>query len=73
MFLKLSKGGSADLNTMKTKTIPDLVKSGKQSFNQIEVFSAKEVSGLVEFELSVAGQKYTSYVTKDGKFFSLQA
>ena len=68
LFLKLSKGGSADLNTMKTKTIPDLVKKVVNNpSTKIEVLSAKEVSGLVEFELSVAGQKYTSYVTKDGK------
>lgn len=56
------------MNTMKTKTIPDLVKKVVNNpSTKIEVLSAKEVSGLVEFELSVAGQKYTSYVTKDGK------
>ncbi|MBI4973860.1 hypothetical protein HZC27_04595 [Candidatus Roizmanbacteria bacterium] len=68
LFLKLSKGGGADLNTMKTKTIPDLVKKVVNNpSTKIEVTSAKEVSGLVEFELTVAGQKYTSYVTNDGK------
>ena len=68
LFLKLSKGGGADLNTMKTKTIPDLVKKVVNNpGTKVEVLSAKEVSGLVEFELSVAGQKYTSYVTNDGK------
>lgn len=68
LFLKFSKGGSVDLNTMKTKTIPELVKKVVNNpTTKIEVTSAKEVSGLVEFELSVAGQKYTSYVTKDGK------
>lgn len=68
LFLKLSKGGSVDLNAMKTKTIPDLVKKVVNNpSTKIEVLSAKEVSGLVEFELSVAGQKYTSYVSKDGK------
>lgn len=68
LFLKFSKGGSVDLNTMKTKTIPDLVKKVVNNpSTKVEVLSAKEVSGLVEFELSVAGQKYTSYVTKDGK------
>ena len=68
LFLKLSKGGTADLNTMKTKTIPDLVKKVVNNpATKVEVTSVKEVSGLVEFELNVAGQKYTSYVTKDGK------
>lgn len=68
LFLKFVKGGSVDLNTMKTKTIPDLVKKVVNNpSTKVEVTSAKEVSGLVEFELNVAGQKYTSYVTKDGK------
>lgn len=68
LFLKFSKGGSVDLNMMKTKTIPDLVKKVVNNpSTKVEVLSAKEVSGLVEFELSVAGQKYTSYVSKDGK------
>jgi hypothetical protein len=68
LFLKFSKSGSVDLNTMKTKTIPGLVKKVVNNpSTKVEVLSVKEVSGLVEFELTVAGQKYTSYVSKDGK------
>lgn len=66
-FLKFAKG-TPSLNTMKTKVLPDIVKKVVNNpGTKIEINSVKEVSGMIEFELSVNGQKYTSYTSRDGK------
>jgi len=68
LFLKFFKGDSVDLVKMKNQTIPTVVKKVVNNPNsKVEIVSAKESSGVVEFVLKVNGQQYTSYLTKDAK------
>jgi len=57
--------------SLKEKTLPDMIKKIIGNSNQkFKINSIKETSGVYEFELELQGasaQKYTSYVTKDGK------
>lgn len=66
-FLKFTKGGPG-ANAMKTKVLPEVIKKVINDPNtKYEINSLKETSGLYEFELTVNNQKYTSYITQDGK------
>lgn len=68
VFLKVTKGSAPDLNTMKTKVLPDIVKKVVNNpATKVEITSVKETNGMIEFGLSVNGQKYTSYASRDGK------
>lgn len=71
--IRLLNGPTVDLNTMKTKTLPDLIKKVANPGTKIQILSVKETNGLVEFELTVNGQKYTSYISKDGKLLFTSA
>lgn len=53
---------------LRNKIIPDAVKKviGNKDV-KITINNLKESSGVFEFELNLNGQKYTSYITKDGK------
>ncbi|MFA5136324.1 MAG: hypothetical protein WC489_02930 [Patescibacteria group bacterium] len=65
--LRFFKSGP-DLNKMKTQIIPEVVKKVVNNpSTKIEVLSAKEVDGVIQFELSVDGQKYVSYISRGGK------
>lgn len=69
VFLKFTSGNVPDLNTMKTKVLPDIVKKAVNNpSTKVEITSVKETSGMIEFELTVNGQKYTSYTSRDGKY-----
>jgi hypothetical protein len=63
----------ADINQLKNKVLPDLVKKLVSDPNiKVEVNSIKDQSGVYEFEMSLSmegqeARKYTSYITKDGK------
>ena len=52
----------------KNKIIPEAVKKiiGRNDA-KIAIDNLKEVSGVFEFDLNLNGQRYTSYLTKDGK------
>ncbi|MFH0749347.1 MAG: hypothetical protein V1917_00335 [Candidatus Gottesmanbacteria bacterium] len=68
------KQGRDKMVTFKTKTIPDVVKILAGNATTIkEVANLKEESGVYSFDLSLEvggqAQKYTSYMTKDGKIF----
>lgn len=71
-FTKFQNKG-ADTNQLKTKTIPDAIHKLIQNNNaKVEVNSIKEQSGVYEFEFTLNlddknPQKYTSYITRDGK------
>jgi len=68
LFLKFSKAGGPDLNTMKTKVIPEVIKKViNNPSTKYEITSVKETNGMIEFGLKVAGQQYTSYISRDGK------
>ena len=68
IFLKVTRGSNPDLNTMKTKVIPNAIKKVLNAPDaKFEVTSIKEVNGMVEFGLKVNGQQYTSYMSRDGK------
>lgn len=71
--IKLLQGPTADLAKLKTKTLPELVKKVAAPGAKVEITSTKAVSGVVEFELLVNGQKYTSYITNDGKYLFTSA
>lgn len=72
--IRLINGPTADLNNMKTKVLPDIIKKVVNNpSTKIEILSTKESNGLIEFELSVNGQKYTSYISKDGKLLFTSA
>lgn len=70
LFNKIT--GETRLNSLKTKTLPEAVKKviGNPE-TKFKIESVKEVSGIYEFVLSIESgatpQKYTSYITKDGK------
>lgn len=57
--------------SLKEKTLPDMIKKILGNANQkFKINSIKETNGVYEFELELQGataQKYTSYITKDGK------
>lgn len=61
------------MTTMRTTTIPSVVKKVDPGVTVKSVNKLKEVSGMYQFELEldVQGQmqKFTSYITKDGKIF----
>jgi len=61
------------MNTMKTKTIPSIVKKVDPGVTVKSVNNLKEVSDLYQFELELdingQVQKFTSYTTKDGQLF----
>ena len=70
LFKKIT--GETGLNKFKTKTIPEAVKKVMgNAETKFKVESIKELSGIYEFVLSIESattpQKYTSYITKDGK------
>lgn len=68
LFLKFSRAGGPDLNTMKTKTIPEVIKKViNNPSTKYEITSVKETNGMIEFGLKVGGQQYTSYISRDGK------
>ncbi len=68
MFLRLTNMSGPSMADMKNKIIPEAVKKVVNNpSTKIEVTSAKETNGLVEFELVVNNQKYTSYISRDGK------
>ncbi len=61
-----------DVNKFKKQIIPEAVKQVIGDPNaKFTVNSVKETSGVYEFELTIGegsnGQKYTSYISKDGK------
>lgn len=60
-----------NLTDLKTKTIPELVKKIVSPGTEFSIGNVQESSGVYEFELNLGPkdnvQKYTSYVTKDGK------
>ncbi len=71
LVLKRSKDALVE---MKTKTIPNVVQVLAGNATKIQsVENLKEESGIYSFDLTLdsAGQvnKYTSYITKDGKIF----
>lgn len=70
LFKKIT--GETGLNKVKTKIIPEAVKKIMgNAETKFKVESVKELSGIYEFILSIESgatpQKYTSYITKDGK------
>lgn len=76
VYLIFGKGlqTGPDLNTLKTKTIPEGINKVLSSSNMKvkEINNIKETSGVYEFELTLDGgngsnNKFTSYITKDGK------
>jgi hypothetical protein len=66
-------GNVIDTQNLKSKIIPDAVSKivGDASLKVKEISELKDVSGVYEFEMTLdngtAPQKYTSYITKDGK------
>lgn len=60
-----------NLTNYKNKVIPELVKKIVSPGTETSIGNVKESSGLYEFELNLGPkdkvQKYTSYITKDGK------
>lgn len=73
-FLKnnLNLGGKGDLEKFRTQIIPEAVKKIVDNpSTQFTINNIKETNGVYEFELSLGSgqqtQKYTSYITKDGK------
>ncbi|OGK62247.1 hypothetical protein A2334_02540 [Candidatus Roizmanbacteria bacterium RIFOXYB2_FULL_38_10] len=68
LVLRFVKGSGPDINKMKTQIIPEAVKKViNNPSTKVSILNVKEASGLVEFQLEVAGQKYTSYISRDGK------
>jgi hypothetical protein len=67
----LMKRNRDQLTEMRTKTIPAAIAKLAGTLKLKEVRNLKEVSGLYEFEVvfdsNGTEQKYTSYITKDGK------
>lgn len=61
----------ASMTTLKEKTLPDTIKKILGNSDQkFKINTIKETNGVYEFELELQGttpQKYTSYITKDGK------
>jgi len=70
MFIKVIKENSPSFNTLKTKIIPEVVKKVVNNpTTKFEISNVKEANGIVEIELKVGNQKYTSYISRNGKFF----
>lgn len=67
------KRTSDQMTTMRTTTIPSVVKKVDPGVTVKSVNNLKEVSGMYQFELELdirgQAQKFTSYITKDGKIF----
>ena len=65
IFQKISSG---DVSKMQTVTIPNVVKKVLGSDTaKIGVSNLKKVSGVYEFDLTINGQKYHSFISNDGK------
>lgn len=57
-----------NLNNFKNKIIPDAIKEVVNDPQvKFSIGSVNEASGVYKFTLTVNGQNYTSYITKDGK------
>lgn len=70
LFKKIT--GETGLNNFKTKILPEAIKKVMgNAETKFKIESVKELSGIYEFVLSIESattpQKYTSYITKDGK------
>ncbi|MDO8639648.1 MAG: hypothetical protein Q7R53_01865, partial [bacterium] len=71
LYQKRTEG---DINNLKIKVIPETVKKlVNNPSTPISIGDLKEANGLYEFELTLGKdasvQKYTSYISKDGKLF----
>jgi len=59
------------MDSIKNKVLPDVIKKIIGNPDQkFKIGTVKEINGVYEFELELTGataQKYTSYITKDGK------
>ena len=65
LFKKITSGGASK---MQTETIPNVVKKVLGSDTaKITISNLKKVSGVYEFDLTINGQKYHSFISADGK------
>ncbi len=68
IFLLKKISDAKRINTMKTKIIPEAVRSVVNNPKvKFKVESVKKTSGVYEFKLDFNKRKYTSYITTDGK------
>jgi len=71
LFQRISN--ERNINNFKSKVIPDAVKKliNDPSTTKIKIEKVKDTNGIYEFEMVLTAngnnQKYTSYITKDGK------
>lgn len=67
-ILLIIRSFTGKTDEFKNKIIPAAIKKVvNDPTTKIEVANVKETSGVYEFQLKLAGQTYTSYITKDGK------
>jgi len=62
---KIIKGNSED--KIKKTVVPEVIKKLAGS-DKVEVTNFKEVSGVYAFDLLINGQKYQSFISKDGRW-----
>jgi hypothetical protein len=67
-ILLIIRSFTGKTDEFKNKIIPEAIKKVvNDPSTKIEVSNVKDTNGVYEFQLKLAGQTYTSYITKDGK------